>query len=296
MNIIPFAQNLFLDWEARKSRPARIYFDILDEWQIWMFFFALELFALSFGVYMARRVWRAYTEYHQLIPVRQRRVGATRNLAGKLAMAGSLLYVILLCGLDSWAVYIVARDPDLATFAREAGRREAEALRRFDEGRRQMLAGEYRDAETSIRQASTLLEKLAIEFPNVPQIRLNLSACYGSLGDLFESAGRHSEAEDAYGKAIPLLKNLVIKFPESLEYRQYLMEAEGFVNACQGFRLWDKEPREAEAAFRPALTRFTELTNAHPGAPEYRQAAAQVQQALDTLRGRNGKDSRGGGP
>jgi tetratricopeptide (TPR) repeat protein len=77
-------------------------------------------------------------------------------------------------------------------------------------------ANRLAEAEQAYRQALNLKLSLMVQFPDVPQFRLNVSGTHRVLGDLLHRMGREDEAESAYQDALALQRELAAEFPEHL--------------------------------------------------------------------------------
>ena len=62
-------------------------------------------------------------------------------------------------------------------------------------------------------QALSIEEKLAGDYPSVPDYSFELAGSYNNRGILLQTAHRAPEAEQTYDKALTLLEKLVGKHP-----------------------------------------------------------------------------------
>jgi WD40 repeat protein/serine/threonine protein kinase/Tfp pilus assembly protein PilF len=80
-------------------------------------------------------------------------------------------------------------------------------------GNRLRATGHFREAEHAYRQALDLFEKLAADFPSVPEYRQELAHSHFNLGLLLTATGRSQEAEESYRQVLeftpdnPLVQN-----------------------------------------------------------------------------------------
>src|SRR5437763_790784 len=73
--------------------------------------------------------------------------------------------------------------------------------------------GKPREAEAVYHQARARHEKLAADFPSVPDYRLALAGSRNGLGMLLADLGKGPEAEAAYRQALAFQVKLVAEFP-----------------------------------------------------------------------------------
>jgi tetratricopeptide (TPR) repeat protein len=110
--------------------------------------------------------------------------------------------------------------------------------------------GKGPEAEQQFRQALVLQERLAVEFPAVPEYRLDLALSHLNLGTLLRDQGKGPEAEEHFRQALALQEKLATDFPAVPEYSQELATSHhnlGYLLAGLGKRV------EAEQHFRQAL-------------------------------------------
>jgi tetratricopeptide (TPR) repeat protein len=79
--------------------------------------------------------------------------------------------------------------------------------------------GKQAEAEQRYRQALALQEKLAADFPAVPQYRQDLASSHDNLGLLLASLGKRPEAEQEYRQALALREKLAADFPAVPAYQ-----------------------------------------------------------------------------
>jgi eukaryotic-like serine/threonine-protein kinase len=137
--------------------------------------------------------------------------------------------------------------------------------------------GQKEEARVGFLEAINQFERLAAEFPAVPQFRQNLTVGHNSLGNLLRDLGRLPEAEAAFRQAFAIGDKLAAEFPAVPQHRQVL--ASSHHNLCNLLRDLGKRP-EAEAAYRQALAIFEKLAGDFPVVPEYRQYLASSHYSL----------------
>jgi tetratricopeptide (TPR) repeat protein len=115
------------------------------------------------------------------------------------------------------------------------------------------------------------LEQLAARFPAEREIRDNLAAAHGNLGNLLNETGRPKEAETAYAEMLRGLQQLTTEFPTRPEIREKLA-----VSQLNLGNLLDESGRleEAEAAYSTALAIMKRLATEFPTRPEFRRKLA----------------------
>ena len=79
--------------------------------------------------------------------------------------------------------------------------------------------GRHTEADKAFRESLAISEKLAAEFPNVPNYRGNMAICHNRLGILLKGEGRLDEAEKAYRESLTIGKKLTEDFPNVPDYR-----------------------------------------------------------------------------
>jgi serine/threonine protein kinase/Flp pilus assembly protein TadD len=127
--------------------------------------------------------------------------------------------------------------------------------------------GQNEVAEERFREALVTLEKLAAEFPAVPEYRHNLALSYSNLGYMLAGLGKRADAEAAFRQALAIQEELAADFPAVHMYRQEVARSHHDL----GSLLVDlgKSP-EAEAAYRQALAIQEKLAADFPAVPQYR--------------------------
>jgi tetratricopeptide (TPR) repeat protein/tRNA A-37 threonylcarbamoyl transferase component Bud32 len=78
--------------------------------------------------------------------------------------------------------------------------------------------GRTEEAMKEDEQALAIREKLAADFPKVPDYRRDLSRSHNNLGIALKPLGRHAEAEDHWRKALDIQEKLAAEFPTVPDY------------------------------------------------------------------------------
>jgi serine/threonine-protein kinase len=156
-------------------------------------------------------------------------------------------------------------------------------------------------AESSHRAAVKIFQKLAADFPNMPEYRQDLGESYNGLGILLADLGRETgpdSAESSHRAALAIRKALANEFPDVPEYRQDL--AETYSNLGELLHNLGRRtgPDGAEAAHRSALAIRKKLADDYANVPEFREDLAAshnnlglVLADLDRVTGQDGADS-----
>jgi tetratricopeptide (TPR) repeat protein len=84
------------------------------------------------------------------------------------------------------------------------------------------MQGKHKQAEEHYRKAIAMQEKLAAEFPSVPEVQRDLAGIYCNFGHQLKSSGRQGESLNCYGKAIQILNALFEQDHKRLVVKQYL--------------------------------------------------------------------------
>jgi tetratricopeptide (TPR) repeat protein len=139
--------------------------------------------------------------------------------------------------------------------------------------------GHEGEAERPAREALALLERLAADFPDVPDYRREVASGDHNLGLVLAATGRLGEAEQAYRQALLLQGRLADEFPTVPRYRHDL------ANSCNSLGNLLKAGRfnEGEKALRQAVALRKELAAASPTVVGYRQELADASNNLATL-------------
>jgi serine/threonine protein kinase len=150
----------------------------------------------------------------------------------------------------------------------------------------QAKLSQWDEAVRGFREAITLWEKLAAEFPAVPAYRQHLAGSHNNLGNLLANLGKRPEAEASHRRALELQQKLTAEFPAVPEYAQDLATSHNNL----GNLLMDLGQRpEAEEAYRRALDLKEQLAAEFPAVPAYRQDLATSHNNLGLLLAGMGK-------
>jgi tetratricopeptide (TPR) repeat protein len=149
--------------------------------------------------------------------------------------------------------------------------------------------GQHKESEEAFGKANAMLDRLLEQFPARPEYRQELATSCQSLGVLLRNTGRFDEAEAATRKAVGLNEQLRAEFPDEPAHQKRL--ADSYLNL--GVILWvdgrDRaRPKEAEEAWRQALSLWDKLTIAFPDEPEYRHRLGGTLSNLGLVRKRQG--------
>jgi serine/threonine protein kinase/tetratricopeptide (TPR) repeat protein len=139
------------------------------------------------------------------------------------------------------------------------------------------LLGELGDAVAGYRQAESLLEQLAAEFPEEAEYRQKLARAENNLGNDLLKLGNHADAETAFLRGIALRTKLADEFPDDLGYRLDLANNYhdfGFLRERQ------QNYAEAEENYRHALDLDEKLVAQAGDQPRYHQ---QLSRGLSVL-------------
>jgi tetratricopeptide (TPR) repeat protein len=121
--------------------------------------------------------------------------------------------------------------------------------------------GQRADAEAEYRAALAVQEKLAAEYPGVPQYAIDLGGSYCNFGNLVHGNGDPQESLPWYGRAIRTLDPVHAAEPRLVTARQFLRNAYwGRGRALTRLRRfadadndWDRAVALSDAAERPRL-------------------------------------------
>jgi serine/threonine protein kinase/tetratricopeptide (TPR) repeat protein len=131
--------------------------------------------------------------------------------------------------------------------------------------------GQLAAAEAANRAALAVQEKLAADFPAVPEHRRDLANSHRRLGSLLTDLGRHPAAEAEYRAALALQEKLAAEHPAVPEYRWDLAHSHHGLGNLR--RDLGQRPA-AEAEYRAALALQEKLAAEHPAVTEYRRNLA----------------------
>jgi serine/threonine protein kinase len=161
-----------------------------------------------------------------------------------------------------------------AESSREVGATEQERLRQtrayYRMGRMNQILDRFEDSENAFRRAIALGQQLAADFPNRPELRLELASSHNALGVLLSAKDRPT-AELAYVEALDILKQLAADFPARREFRQALA---GIYNNLGNLLHESGRLKEAEDAHAEALAIRKQLAADFPTGPNIRRALA----------------------
>src|SRR5262249_11812868 len=87
-----------------------------------------------------------------------------------------------------------------------------------DRGQLLWAAGHVREAEQTLRQSVTDLNKLVRDSKLLPEFRESLGKAQTDLGNLLSGTGRPQEAEASYRKALDVYEKLAQTFPHVSRY------------------------------------------------------------------------------
>jgi serine/threonine protein kinase/tetratricopeptide (TPR) repeat protein len=160
-------------------------------------------------------------------------------------------------------------------FAAENGdSEEARAIRAeglFRVARLRNRLGEREAALADYCQAIGLLEKLAADFPAVPDYRIQLAQNHHNLGLLLHDLGKDVEAAEHYRQALGLLEKLPAEFQTVPVFRhQWAVSHHNLGLVLNGLGKW----QEAQEHYRQALRLHEQLAGEFPAVLDYRRALA----------------------
>jgi tetratricopeptide (TPR) repeat protein len=162
-------------------------------------------------------------------------------------------------------------DPEILVEASRAYRRLGSTYESF---------GRQKEAETCLREALSLQEKLAAAFPTIATYRSEQVLTRNALGRLWQSLDRNTEAAETLRKANLLLDDLTIGEPANDEYRVQ----RAVVATTHGIVLDNlRQSKAAEAEYLTAIELVDELAARFPNVIEYRTKAALPRNNLAVL-------------
>jgi tetratricopeptide (TPR) repeat protein len=122
-------------------------------------------------------------------------------------------------------------------------------------------------ADAAYRQALGIQEKLAADFPAVPQYSYELALSHNNLGNRLHALGKLAEAEAAHRQALGIREKLATDFPAVPRYREALALSHNHLgNLLVDLRQW----AEAETAYCQALDIQEKLAADFSAVPQYR--------------------------
>ena len=125
--------------------------------------------------------------------------------------------------------------------------------------------GKRPEAEEQYRKALAIREKLAAEFPAVPQYQVDLGGSYCNLGRLVSNSGQPGESLEWFEKAIRTLTAVYEQDRRSVAARQFLrnshwnraMAYDRLRKFAEAIKDWDKAIELSPRAEQPAASRGT---------------------------------------
>ena len=126
-----------------------------------------------------------------------------------------------------------------------------------------MRLGDNSAALAAFRQAITLRERLATDFPEQPTHRNELAKGLFNVGNIHRDLGRNAEAEREYLHCLGVFERLIEEFAEVTEYREDVVVARQDLAAAHNqlgilYREWGKLV-DAEAQCHRALALLGQL-------------------------------------
>jgi serine/threonine protein kinase len=128
--------------------------------------------------------------------------------------------------------------------------------------------GQHQEAMQSYRRAIEHWERLAAQYPHVPQYRQGLGESMWRLGWGLPRWGKWAEAEAKFRRAAELFERLAAEHPDVPQYRN--SQAWSLSLLSNALAQQSKHP-EAEAAFAKVIKLQEQLVADQPGVPEYRR-------------------------
>jgi tetratricopeptide (TPR) repeat protein len=126
--------------------------------------------------------------------------------------------------------------------------------------------GKHAEAETAFRQALAVQEKLAAEFPSVPQYRQELGRSHHCMGGLLLELRKFLQAETVFRQALAVREQLAAEFASVPQYRQALGDSHNDL----GLVLLNlRRFPQAETAFRQALNIREKQAADFPSVPDH---------------------------
>jgi tetratricopeptide (TPR) repeat protein len=140
--------------------------------------------------------------------------------------------------------------------------------------------GRREEARPEYERALAIREKLAADFPTVPDYRRDLAGSHNNLGNLLKDLGKQAEAEQRYKKALAIREKLVADFPTAPDHRRDLALSHNNL----GNLLRDLGKRtEAEQHYKKALAIQDRVAADFPTVPDYRRELAGSHNNLGNL-------------
>jgi tetratricopeptide (TPR) repeat protein len=129
------------------------------------------------------------------------------------------------------------------------------------------LLGNHQEAVAGNRQAESLLEQLASEFPDAAVYRDKLARTEGAMAYELAMLGNAPASETALRRGLELRSKLVTDFPKNLDYRLALART---YNDLGALREMQHNYAEAEENCRRSVDQLTKLVAEDSGQREYR--------------------------
>ena len=251
----------------------------------------INLAILLFACFLCRRAWRSYGDYRKLAPDAEQDVPSTRRAGGRLALAASVLYLLLLGGFWAGGQYSYVSK---FAFPGNESWKERQALKTFANGRAQM-AQNPQAAEAAFRRALPLWQELTHATRSRPEYRHNLAATYHNLGVLMTQRGKPAEAEEAYRHALTHYDKVGADFPAYQKHRKDGESAQQSLTQLLVLKPFledaaeTQEGRRLEAAgqhravieiYRQALARHEKQRDEFPDQANYLRLLASKQNRL----------------
>jgi serine/threonine protein kinase/Tfp pilus assembly protein PilF len=156
----------------------------------------------------------------------------------------------------------------------------------------------FAEAAKAYADAAALQEKLLEDFPGVPEYRSTLADTRVSRADSLTRVGRHPEAIELLRSAQGLNRGLAREFPDTPKYDHALAQSLSrlgqavlAVQAQKGPHGWDAaQLREAESAFREAITVLEGLAKRFPDEPGHQSQLGATLNNLAVLLSQRGDD------
>jgi tetratricopeptide (TPR) repeat protein/tRNA A-37 threonylcarbamoyl transferase component Bud32 len=136
-----------------------------------------------------------------------------------------------------------------------------------------MDMGRPLEAASAFNQASAGLDRLVVEYPDVPDYRADLARTSINIGLLSRKQNDPGAAELAYKRAAALLADLVESYPANHEYGYKLAVTQ---LDLANLLITSGRPQDAQPYCDTALDILHKLIDSFPGIPLYRQELANV--------------------
>jgi tetratricopeptide (TPR) repeat protein len=137
----------------------------------------------------------------------------------------------------------------------------------------------FKEAETAIRSAVAVLQKLSAAFPETTAHREDLASTQNNLAYLLSATGRPEEAEGIHREALAVQQKLAEEFLTIPGHRQAL--ARSYNNLANLLKNTER-PKEAETLYEKALAINQKLVAEFPNVPDF---ANDLANALGNLAG-----------